>query len=81
MKYENSFVTSDYCLASTLVSLNFSVIDLDRSDARRIKFVFHQDEFLTETINEFRQDKIRISPLSFHASQKYLKSLIYGGSI
>jgi lysophospholipid acyltransferase (LPLAT)-like uncharacterized protein len=75
----NHFKTSDYCLASTLVTLGFSVIDLDHSNSKRIKFSFYETQELEEAVALFWRKKISVSPTAFYNAQRELKTLMYQG--
>jgi len=72
-----AFSTSDFCLATTLVSLGFPILQLDRTDPRRVNFVFADQKDLQEEINLFWEEKTLISPMAFYYAQKKLKSLLY----
>ena len=42
---QNEFSTSDLGLATVLVTLNYELLELDRSNPKKIKFVFKEEEY------------------------------------
>lgn len=73
-----TFSTSDFPLATSLVCLGFPIDHIDRSSSQeRVKFNFAQSEELNEAIQAFWRKEVKIEPLLFCSTQKFLKSRIY----
>jgi len=73
------YQTSDFCLATTLTSLGFQTIGLDRSNPKRVNFSFSDSKQLQIAISQYWEKQIKVSPLDFYYAQKKLKSLLYRG--
>lgn len=78
MKHEY-YQSSDFCLVSTLVSLGFSVSNLDRSNPQRINFNFTDTTELRQSVDLYWKKQIKVSPLDFYYAQRQLKTLMYQG--
>lgn len=77
MKINENFITTDFCLASALLSNKHHLIELDKSNPRRIGFVFSKSSKLNESIDSFRFRHLKITPQDFYQAQRELKSLMY----
>lgn len=72
------FTTFDLNLASTLVSLGFELLGLDRTaDARKVRFIFRQDSELGKSIENYWANNLTVSPQELFNAQKLLKNRIY----
>lgn len=68
--------TSDFTLASTLLTLGFDVIGLDKTNPRRVIFIFRRTSDLETALASFRDNEVRINPKDFVYSQRELKDRI-----
>ncbi len=75
---ENCYKTSDLTLATTL-SIYFPIILIDRSNGKKVLFVFDRSTALDELIEKFWQNKIAVEPQIFSNQMKNLKTRIYAG--
>lgn len=73
------YTTSDFCLASTLLTLHFDLVDLNRSNPRRIVFSFSGKANMQDTLAKYWNNSIDVSPQDFFDSQKRLKTRMYQG--
>lgn len=73
----NHFKTSDFHLASTLVTLGFKLDIIDHPPNRKAEFLFIRDDGLDTTIESFWRGDLRIEPRLFCTNQKMLKSRLY----
>ncbi|MEX2013933.1 MAG: DUF5659 domain-containing protein [Parcubacteria group bacterium] len=72
------FTTFDLNLASTLVSLGFELLELDRTaDPRKVRFVFRQDSELGKSVENYWANNLTVSPQELFNAQKLLKNRIY----
>ncbi len=76
---QNEFSTSDLGLATVLVTLNYELLELDRSNPKKIKFVFKEEENTEKVVNDYFNDRIKLPALTLFNNQKNLKSRIYSG--
>ncbi len=74
---KNIFSTADLNIASLLVALNYRLIDLDRSNGKRVRFCFAQEAGLEETVEAFWNDSLQVSPQKLFNAQKNLKARLY----
>lgn len=86
MKIENAdelptqrlYKTSDLGLATTL-SLHFPIRTIDRSNARKVLFVFSQTGELNDFIDKYWKGEIVVEPQTFTNQIKNIKTRIYSG--
>lgn len=71
------FNTSDLGLASALVSVGVRLMDLDKSNLRRVEFVFEDTEEIKQLVDDYWANNLRVSPLTYFNSMKMLKNRIY----
>lgn len=72
-----NYSTTDLFLASTLMSLGYSLIEVNKRDPKRCKFIFEGHESLAEDITEYQADRLLVEPRRLLTSNKKLKDLIY----
>ncbi len=77
--HEKVYTTSDLALASALVSLGFELLKLDRTNSKRVVFVFEADNYIQSDVEAFWNSKLRVDPIEYSDAQKYLKNRIYAG--
>lgn len=77
-KKDETFRTSDFALITTL-SLFFPIDGTDRSEPKRVVFIFKKTKQLEETIEKYYQLKLRIEPRQFFNQTKTVKSILYEG--
>ena len=74
------FSTSDLALAAVLRASGFVLEETDRSNSRRIAFLFKDNSQLRETVNDFWAGNLKVEPCGYFQAIKDLKNRIYGGS-
>lgn len=72
------YKTSDLGLTTTL-SLYFPVITIDRSNPRKVLFVFDQTDELNDFINKYWRNEVVVEPQTFTNQIKNIKTRIYSG--
>ena len=75
-QHEN-YQTSDLCLATTL-SLYLPIENVDKSNTKRVVFTFGNSPKITEIIDSYWDNKLRVDPQQFFNQIKLIKSRIYG---
>ena len=75
---KNYYKTSDLALATTL-SLHFPIITIDRSNSRKVLFIFDRTQELDQLVEQFWQSKISVEPQTFTNQIKNIKTRIYSG--
>lgn len=80
MNKENKpYKTSDLGL-TTALSLNFPIKSLDKSNPRKVFFIFDHTNELDNFINKYWEGRIIIEPQTFINQIKSIKSRIYESS-
>jgi len=77
---ENEFSTFDLGLTSVLVTLGYELLELDKSNIKKIRFVFKREKNIEQVLNDYFDDKITLPALSLFNNQKNLKNRIYSGA-
>jgi hypothetical protein len=72
------YKTSDLGLVTTL-SLFFPVRTIDRSNPRKVLFVFDQTDELNDFVNKYWRSEITVEPQTFTNQIKNIKTRIYSG--
>lgn len=71
------FSTFDLGLAAVLVTLKYELLELDKSNPKKIRFLFKRAKGIEQTINDYWDDKIQLPAQSLLNNQKLLKNRIY----
>lgn len=74
---QNEFSTFDLGLATVLVTLNYELLELDRSNPKKVKFIFKREKDIERAINDYFRDKIKLPAQALFNNQKMLKNRIY----
>jgi len=78
---KNQFTTSDFYTAVFLLTENYRLEHIDKSDPRRFRFVFADREGRAELLEGFFNGRAKVEPRKFTASIKELKSLMYSDAL
>lgn len=71
------FSSFDLGLASSLVSLNFELVELDKSNPKKVQFKFKRADGIDQTVNDYWADNLPINARTLFDNQKMLKNRIY----
>ncbi len=77
---QNEYSTFDLGLATTLITLKYELIRLDRGNPRKVKFIFRKEKDIEQVVNDYFNDKIKLPALSLFNNQKNLKNRLYSDS-
>ena len=77
MIMNKNFSTYDLGLATVLVTLNYKLIKLDKTNPKKIRFVFEEDAKIQKVMVDYWNDKIKLPALTLFNNQKMLKNRIY----
>ncbi len=72
-----NFSTYDLGLATVLITLDYNLIKLDKTNPKKIRFVFEEDKKIEKVMVDYWNDKIKLPALSLFNNQKMLKNRIY----
>jgi len=71
------FKTTDICLASFLLVKGIEFAGINKDSSNRATFLFIHSSECVSLVTNFSQMKTTVEPISFHASMKRLKQLLY----
>ena len=78
---KNQFATSDFYTAVFLLSEEYRLVSIDKTDPRRFRFVFADSEGRAKLLEGFFNGQARVEPRKFAAAIKELKSLMYSDAL
>lgn len=64
-------------LAAVLLTLEYKVERVDRSNPKRCKFIIHGKEDSSHTINQFFNSELLVEPKKLFANLRVLKNLVH----
>jgi len=71
------YQTSDLSLATTL-SLYFPIESVDKSDLKRVSFIFKRSKEFDAILKSYWREEIDVKPQKFFSQMKIIKTRIYG---
>lgn len=71
------FNTDNFLLASYLLSEGCILLSLDRSNSKRVNFVFEDSDKRVSLTNRFLSYQATVEPNRLYASMRNLKQLLY----
>jgi hypothetical protein len=74
---QNEFSTFDLGLATVLITLGYELIELDRANPRKVRFVFKWEKNIEKIMRDYFNDKIKLPAQTLFNNQKNLKNRIY----
>jgi len=77
---QNEFSTFDLGLAAVLVTMNYELLELDRSNPKKVRFIFKREKNIEGVMTDYFNDKIKLPAQTLFNNQKNLKNRIYSGA-
>jgi len=77
---QNEFSTFDLGLATVLVTLGYELLRLDKSNPKKVSFIFKRDKDIEQVMTDYFNDKIKLPAQTLFNNQKNLKNRIYSGA-
>ena len=74
------FSTFDLGLATVLITLGYELIELEKANPKKVRFIFKHEKNIERVINDYFNDKIKLPALSLFNNQKNLKNRIYSNA-
>ena len=74
---QNEFSTFDLGLATVLVTLEYRLLELDKTNSKRVRFIFKRKKDIEKIITDYFNDKVKLSAQTLFNNQKMLKTRIY----
>jgi len=72
-----TFSITDLNLASVLLTLEYKLVELDRTNIKKVVFLFEDDGTIQGITSKYWENKVKLPALSLLSNQKNLKSRIY----
>jgi len=77
MIMNQDFSTFDLGLATVLITLDYELLELDKSNSKKVRFVFKREKNIEQVITDYFNDKVKLPALTLFNNQKNLKNRIY----
>lgn len=74
---DSHFVSYDIGLAAALITLHFELLSLDRTNPRKIGFIFPRTPELEQATQEYFAGRLSVDARSFFENTKMLKNRIF----
>jgi hypothetical protein len=71
------FATTDLGIAAALFTADFELLNLDKSDPRKVRFVFSRDDGIAKVADDFWSNRLEQKVRSFWDNVKVLKNRLY----
>lgn len=72
-----TYQTYDLGCASALITVGHNLIELDRTDYKRVGFLFAYSYDLEKSIDNFWKNKLQVDARTYFENTKMLKTRIY----
>ncbi len=72
-----NFSTYDLGLATVLLTLEYKLLKLDKTNPKKVRFVFKQEKNIEQAMLNYWEDKINLPAQKLFNNQKMLKNRIY----
>ena len=80
MEKEKVYETYDLNLAAALLVYNGELIEMDKTNIKKVKFVFKRTEKLIALVDDYWIGRMSIKARKFSDTQRMLKNKIYSSS-
>jgi len=77
MIMNKNFSTFDLGLAAVLVTLGYELLKLDKTNPKKVRFVFRQEKGIEQAMVDYYKDEIKLPAQTLFNNQKMLKNRIY----
>lgn len=77
MTMNQNFSTPDLGLATTLLTLKYELLELDRTNPKKVRFIFKQRAGIERVVSDYWKDKVQLPAQTLLSNQKLLKNRIY----
>lgn len=71
------FATYDLGLASALITADFDLLTLDKSNLRKVRFIFGRKAGIEKAVNDYWADELKVKGRSYFDNLKMLKNRLY----
>jgi len=74
---QEKFSTFDLGLATVLITLGYELLRLDKSNPKKVCFIFKREKNIEQVNNDYWNDKTKLPAQTLFNNQKMLKNRIY----
>ncbi len=74
---QKPFQTYDLGISAALITLGYRLLDLDKSNPRKVQFHFIFEESIEEVVNSYWSDNLEVNPRTYFDNIKMLKNRLY----
>ncbi len=71
------FYTYDLGCSSALISAGFKLVELDKSNLKKVQFIFQLEEGIEKVVDDYWADRLEVKARTFFDNTKMLKNRIY----
>ncbi len=71
------FTTYDLGCSAALISAGYDLVFLDKSNSKKVRFIFPKKVGINEAVNEYWSDKLTVNARTLFDNVKMLKNRIY----
>ncbi len=71
------FATYDLGCSSALISAGFELVSLDKTNPRKVQYIFRQEVGIEKVVDEYWADRLEVKARTFFDNTKMLKNRIY----
>lgn len=71
------FATYDLGCASAVITAGFVLLTLDKTNPRKIQFIFRKDSGIEKIVDDYWADRLEVKARTFFDNTKMLKNRIY----
>lgn len=72
-----TYQTFDLNLCSTLITMGYKLIELDKANIKRVQFIFKYEKGIEQSAIDFWENKITLPAKALFDNQKTCKNRIY----
>lgn len=75
--YAEHYLTFDLGCSSALVSSGFELVSLEKSNPKKVQFIFRREAGIENVVDEYWADRLEVKARSFFDNTKMIKNRIY----
>jgi hypothetical protein len=77
LETNEQFITFDIGLAAALVTLGYTLFDVDKTNPKKSQFIFKRDEQIDKMVNKYWDNTLTLHARSLVDNLKMLKNRLY----
>ncbi len=74
------FSTFDLGLATALFTLGHKLLETDKTNPKKVKFIFEDEKDIEKAMDKYWNDEVKLPALTLFNNQKTLKNRIYSNT-